>query len=146
MAQNGILSIFIFPGMVWNGITKFRLFFSSMKWFGTEVRAFLSSAEWLGTEFGAFSVPRNRLNSDRMNQIYVCSAFCRIIFVSENGNPNLYQNPRHLPPPSKTRRIQQERFRLSHLFYTACILPPAHPATLTEIYPVNGLIAISLPT
>jgi hypothetical protein len=60
---------FFFRAIVLNEITKFQVFFSSTKWFGTELRAFLSSAEWLGPEFQAFfgmnqnfrpfSVPQN---------------------------------------------------------------------------------------
>ncbi len=59
---------FIFHGMVWNEITKFRVICFFKKWFGTEFRTFLSSAELFRTNFRAFSVPRNRQNSDGMNQ------------------------------------------------------------------------------
>jgi hypothetical protein len=52
--------------VVRKNITKLRVFFSSMKWFGMELRAFFTYAEWLGTKFRAFSVPRNR----RMNQYF----------------------------------------------------------------------------
>jgi hypothetical protein len=56
MVQNGILSIFIFHGMVRNKNTKFKVF--SLRRNGSERnRALFSSAEWLGTEFQAFSVP-----------------------------------------------------------------------------------------
>ncbi len=40
MVRNGNPSIFIFLVIVRNDITKFRVFCSSTKWFGTELRAF----------------------------------------------------------------------------------------------------------
>ncbi len=51
----------------WLG-TKFQAFLSSANWFRTEFWVCLSSAEWLGTKFLAFSVPRNRRNSNGMNE------------------------------------------------------------------------------
>ncbi len=42
---------------------------------------------WLGTEFRAFSVPRNRRNSDGMNQNFRLIRVPRNFFFSQNGNP-----------------------------------------------------------
>ncbi len=78
---------FIFRGMVWIEITKFRVICFFKKWFGTAFRTFLSSAEWFGTEFRAFFVPRNRRNSDGINPNFRLFRVPRNIFFSENGNP-----------------------------------------------------------
>jgi len=48
---------------------------------------FLSSAEWLGTEFRAFSVPRNRRNSDGMNQNFRLFRIPRNNFFLGNWQP-----------------------------------------------------------
>ncbi len=52
-----------------------------------EFPGFFSSEKWFGTEFQSFSLTRNRRNSDGT---VVCSVLRGIIFLSENGNPNVY--------------------------------------------------------
>jgi hypothetical protein len=51
VTQNGIRSIFLFRGMVWNGIPRVCFIFVTQ----TEFRAFFSSAEWFGMEFREFA-------------------------------------------------------------------------------------------
>ncbi len=78
MLPSKISSFFLFCKLFRNEITKFRMVHSS--------------AEWVGTEFWAFSIPRNRQNSDGINQNFrlsVCFVFHGIIFFSENGHPTL---------------------------------------------------------
>ncbi len=50
MVRKGISSIFICSRMVCNEITRFWVFFSSTKWFGTEFQAFSSSAKLFWTK------------------------------------------------------------------------------------------------
>jgi hypothetical protein len=92
------LSIFIFRGMVWNKITKFRVFFYSLKWLRMEFELFfLSYAKVILSCFIFCSTARNWILSILLLQtngimtewikISVCSMFSGIFFFSENWNP-----------------------------------------------------------
>jgi hypothetical protein len=79
-----------FRRMARDEITKFRMFFSLTKWFGTEFRAFLFSPEWIGISqngsernFERFS---NSRNSFGMNQKFRLFRVPRNNFFSENDN------------------------------------------------------------
>ncbi len=80
--------VFLFYEMVRNGSPSIFIFHGMVR---NGILSFFRSAKQ--TEF-------------RQNEsTSACSVFCGINFFSENGNPNLYQNHRHLPPASKTRRV-----------------------------------------
>ncbi len=84
---NGIPSLCIFRGMAQNEVTKFWVFFSSTKCFGTEFQAFYLPRN--GSERYSEHFPLRE--TDRIPMVWikisVCPIFCRIFF-SENGNPS----------------------------------------------------------
>ncbi len=77
--------LFVFRGIVRNEITKFGVFFSSMKLFGTEFRAFLSSAEMVQhkmTKFWVFFFFMKCLETE----------FWTFYCLSQNGSERNYAN------------------------------------------------------
>jgi hypothetical protein len=118
MVQKGIPGIFIFCRMVWNEITKFRVFFFSTKEFGAEFQAFLSSAEWLGMEFPAFSFRETGVISKKCKKISTCSVFRGINFS------------RKLATLTAT---QGEELSL-HCYYTSLSPSPAKTFSISFIY------------
>jgi hypothetical protein len=108
MVWNGFSSVFSSEnGSEWNSE-----FFFFRKWFGTEFWSFLFW-KWFGKEFQSFIIENGlewngfsltRNGSERNSEVFLfcetdgilkelpsvpsCFVFCRIIFLSENGNPN----------------------------------------------------------
>ncbi len=108
-------SVFICSWMVRNKITKFRMFFFSMKWFETEFPTFLSSAEWLVSEFRAFSVLQNRRKFDAINQNF------RLFSVPRNYS--ILWQPRKQPLLLELKIHSQKLFQMIKNIPTAFHLP-----------------------
>ncbi len=71
---------FIFHGMVWNEITKFRVICFFKKWFGTEFRTFCLPRNGLERNSERFSFRERDGISTEWIKISVCSVFRGIFF------------------------------------------------------------------
>jgi hypothetical protein len=73
-----VLKVAFVIEMVRNKITKFRMFFSSTKWFGTEFRAFSSFADCFGIKLRSSEcVSLQQNSSERNSELFIFRGMAR---------------------------------------------------------------------